>query len=140
MNLVLCSERLTLAPFDASDLPLAIEMFTDPDVRQYAGGVMTEDEIHGHMSDGDIEIGYFLKQSAWGKGYATEACKRLLQMVFEETPLNEVVATFEGGNTASRHVLKKAGFLDQGMRRCYGEDGPDYRITRDGWTHRQQSS
>ena len=90
--------------------------------------------IPGQMPEGDVEIGYFLKRSAWGKGYATEACKRLLQLAFEESPLTEVVATFEAGNSASRHVLKKAGFVDRGTRRCYGEDGPDYRITRDEWS------
>ena len=34
--------------------------------------------IPGTLPDGDVEIGYILKESAWGKGYATEACRRLL--------------------------------------------------------------
>ena len=191
MNLVLCSERLTLTPFDAPDLELAMEMFTDPGVVKYAGGVMEEDEIRGQMPnwikrggngcigiwsifdrgsgeklgsaallpipideddtdfslvipgqmpDGDVEIGYFLKRSAWSKGYATEACRRLLQMAFEESPLTEVVATFEAENIASRNVLRKAGFVDRGMRRCYGEEGANYRITRDEWNRWQQST
>jgi len=186
MNLVLFTERLTLTPFDESDLELALEMFTDPEILKYADGVMTEDQIRGQMSnwikrggngcigiwgiadrsgskklgsiallpipieeddtdyslvipgqmpDGDVEIGYFLKRSAWGKGYATEACRRLLQLAFEKSPLTEVVATFEAKNTASRNVLRKAGFVDRGMRRCYGEDGIDYRVTRDEWAH-----
>lgn len=89
--------------------------------------------VPGQIPDADIEVGYFLKRSAWGRGYATEACKRLLQMAFEESPLNEIVATFEPGNMASQHVLEKAGFADCGTRRCYGVDGPDFRITRDEW-------
>jgi RimJ/RimL family protein N-acetyltransferase len=92
------------------------------------------------MPDGDIEVGYFLKRSAWGKGYATEACKRIIQMAFEESPLTEVVATFEAGNVASRNVLDKAGFVDRGTMRCYGEDGPNYRITREEWLNSRQSS
>jgi len=90
--------------------------------------------VPGKMPDGDIEIGYFLKRSAWGRGFATEVCKRVLKFAFEETTLNEVVATFEEENTASRHVLEKAGFKNHGSRRCYGEDGPDYRISRDDWS------
>ena len=184
MNLVLHSERLTLTPLDASDVDLALEMFTDPDVLRYAGGAVKEDEIRrdmanwtkrggngcigiwciadrgsgekfgstallpmpvdeddtdydlvipGRMPHGDVEVGYFLKRSAWGRGYATEACKRLIQMAFEESPLTEIVATFETGNAASRNVLEKAGFTDHGTMRCYGEDGPNYRITRDEW-------
>jgi len=190
MNLVLYSKRLVLAPFDASDVDIAIEMFTDPDVLRFVGGVLKEHQIHAEMSDwtkrggngcigiwcisdrnsdeklgsvallpmpidkddtdfsivlpgqmpvGDVEIGFFLKRSAWGRGYATEACQRLVRMAFQESPLTEVVATFEAGNVASRNVLEKSGFVDHGTRRCYGKDGPDYRITRQEWLRSQQS-
>ena len=90
------------------------------------------------MPDGDVEIGYFLKRSAWGNGYATEAVRRVLRMAFEESPLVEVVATFEDSNEASRNVLVKAGFVDHGRRRCYGTDGTNFRITRDEWLQLQQ--
>lgn len=190
MNLVLHSERLTLTPFGAADVDLAIETFTDPDVRKYAGGVMAEHEIRrfmskwtkrggngcigiwcisdrssgeklgsaallpmpveeqdtdyslvmpGQMPNADIEIGYFLKRSAWGNGYATEACRRLIRMAFEAAHLTEVVATFDVDNIASRNVLKKVGFIDRGVTRCYGKDGLNYRITRDEWLGLQQS-
>jgi len=89
--------------------------------------------VPGTMPDGDIEIGYFLKRSAWCHGYATESCRRVLQFAFQETSLLDVVATFEEENVASRNVLEKAGFADRGTMRCYGEEGPNYRITRDEW-------
>lgn len=95
--------------------------------------------IPGQMPDGDVEVGYFLKPSAWGKGYATEACNRVLKMAFEDSPLTEVVATFDAANVASRNVLEKAGFVDRGIMRCYGEDGPSFRITRDEWVWMQRS-
>jgi RimJ/RimL family protein N-acetyltransferase len=95
--------------------------------------------ISGQMPDGDVEVGYFLKPSAWGKGYATEACNRVLKMAFEDSPLTEVVATFDAANVASRNVLEKAGFVDRGIMRCYGEDGPNFRITRDEWVWMQRS-
>ena len=95
--------------------------------------------VPGKMPDGDVETGYFLKRSAWGRGFATETCRRLLQFAFQDTPLNEVVATFEVENVASKKVLEKAGLVDRGMMRCYGEDGPNYRITRDEWYRLQQS-
>ncbi len=96
--------------------------------------------IPGRMPDGDIEIGYYLKRSAWGNGYATEACKRLLQMAFEESPLTEVVATFDVGNTGSQRVLEKAGFVNHGTMRCYGTEGPNYRITRREWSESSRSA
>jgi RimJ/RimL family protein N-acetyltransferase len=84
----------------------------------------------GKIPDSDIEIGYYLKRSAWGRGYATEASRRLLEFVFHETELWELVATFDQENTASRHVLEKIGFTNRGTRRCYGKESPFYRITR----------
>ena len=39
--------------------------------------------IPGRMPAGDIEIGFFLKRSAWGKGYATEVCRRLLEFAHQ---------------------------------------------------------
>ena len=95
--------------------------------------------VPGVMPEGDIEVGYFLVPDAWGKGYATEACKRILRFGFEETPLEEIVATFDVGNTVSRKVLLKCGFKDHGTRRCYAADGPDFRITRDEWLARAAS-
>ncbi len=89
--------------------------------------------VPDRMPDGDIEVGYFLKPSAWGKGFATEACRRIVRFAFEESPLTEIVATFDKGNSASQKVLEKAGFVNQGTRRCYGDDGVDYRITREDW-------
>ena len=74
------------------------------------------------MPEGDVEVGYILKKSAWGKGYATEACRRLLRFAFEQTPLVEVVATLDTENTNSRHVLDKCGLVLKGTRRAYAED------------------
>ncbi len=88
----------------------------------------------GRMPDADIEIGYFLKPSAWGKGYASEVCRRLLRLAFEDLSLNEVVATCDAANAASRKVLLKSGFADEGRRYCYGdENSPFFRITRERW-------
>ena len=95
--------------------------------------------VPDRMPEAEIEIGFELKRSAWGKGYATEACKRLLQFAFEETPLNEVVATFYEENVAARHVLEKSGLFDRGRMWCYGDDCPNYRITRNEWMESQEN-
>lgn len=91
------------------------------------------------MPDVDIEIGYFLKRSAWGQGYATEICKRMLQFAFQEVLLSEVVASVDAGNVASKNVLEKSGFLYAGRTLCWGKDSPIYKITRDEWIELRQS-
>ena len=191
MKLELHTERLLLTPFALTDLDLAVEMWTDPEVAKYVGGVMTEAEIRqqmsdvtkrggnggigiwciadrrtgeklgdsfllplpideedtdfslvvmGQMPDAEIEIGFFFKPSAWGQGYATEVCERLLQFAFQEVSLNEVVSSIDEDNVASKKVLEKCGLLDRGRTRCYGKDSPIYRITRDEWNELQPSN
>ena len=90
--------------------------------------------IHGDdVPDGEIEIGYLFKRSMWGNGYATEATKRLLQFAFEETPLEELVATTDPENTTSQRVLEKCGLVYEGLRRAYAAECPGFRITRPRW-------
>lgn len=86
------------------------------------------------IPEGDVEIGYILKKSAWGKGYATEACKRLLKFAFEESPLEEIVAVIDTENIASRKVLEKSGLIYEGPVRAYTGTYPGFRITRQQWT------
>jgi ribosomal-protein-alanine N-acetyltransferase len=88
------------------------------------------------LPDCDIEIGYILKRSAWGKGYATEVTKRLLKFAFEETPLEEIVAVTDPEHTASRSVLEKCGLSYEGLRRAYAQQCSAYRITRRPWLDR----
>lgn len=90
--------------------------------------------VPGVMPHGDVEVGYMLKKAAWSKGYATEACQRLLRFAFEETPLEEVVATLDEENRNSWRVLEKCGLVYQGMRHAYRMESPDFRITRGQWT------
>ena len=90
------------------------------------------------LPDCEIEIGCLLKKSAWGKGYATEATKRLLTFAFEETPLEEIVATTDSENKASQRVLEKCGMVCEGMRRAYAQQCLGFRITRQQWMERNQ--
>ena len=93
--------------------------------------------VGDELPDCEIEIGFLLKPSAWGKGYATEACKRLLKFAFEETRLKEIVAVTDPENAASRNVLKKSGLIDEGLRPAYAAQCPGFRITRQQWLDQQ---
>ena len=96
-------------------------------------GQLVEDQL----PVGEIEIGYFLKRSAWGNGNATEAVKRILRFAFEDSPLEKVVAVIEPENIGSRRILEKTGFSTTGIRRAYGEDLPGFQIIREDWLSRQ---
>ncbi len=77
-----------------------------------------------HLDDsGDIEVGYGFKAIAWGRGFATEAARRLLRYGFEDLGLGEIVAVSRPENAASHRVLEKAGLRRQGLRDAFGLRG-----------------
>jgi RimJ/RimL family protein N-acetyltransferase len=57
----------------------------------------------------DVELGYRLLRSAWGKGYATEGSRALIDKGFAELGVLRVFASTMVVNVASRRVMEKAG-------------------------------
>jgi RimJ/RimL family protein N-acetyltransferase len=55
------------------------------------------------------ELGYRLRRSAWGKGYATEGSRALIDKGFTELGAQRVFAGTMAVNTASRRVMEKSG-------------------------------
>jgi RimJ/RimL family protein N-acetyltransferase len=57
----------------------------------------------------EAELGYRLRQAAWGKGYATEGSRGLLDRGFSELGVQLVWAETATVNRSSRNVLEKLG-------------------------------
>lgn len=57
----------------------------------------------------DWEFVYFLNRNSWGKGYATEIARRIIEYGFDKLKLPEVYATVDDDHSASIRVLEKAG-------------------------------
>ena len=55
-------------------------------------------------------IGITLARPNWGKGYGEEACRCLLNYLFDELDLHRVVAICDVENIASFTLLKRLGF------------------------------
>lgn len=68
------------------------------------------------------ELGYRLRPTAWGQGYATEAVRALVRHAFDELGAPRVVATTMAVHTASRRVMAKAGLR---YVRTFTTDWPD---------------
>ncbi|MEO0371916.1 MAG: GNAT family N-acetyltransferase [Pseudomonadota bacterium] len=84
--------------------------------------------------DAHIEVGYLTVPEAWGQGFATEVCRRVVQFAFEETSLDEVVACTDPDNANSQNVLQKSGLRRNGVKRVYTEDNvPWFELTRAEW-------
>jgi RimJ/RimL family protein N-acetyltransferase len=64
------------------------------------------------------EIGYWLGVEHWGKGYATEAVRALIDRAFGDLELDALHSGARVTNPASRHVLEKCGFQWTGVGLC----------------------
>jgi RimJ/RimL family protein N-acetyltransferase len=91
--------------------------------------------------DDEPELGYRLRRAAWGRGYATEGSRALIEKAFAELGASRVWAETMAVNAASRRVMEKAGLRFAGTVHNVwpealpgGEHGDvQYAITRAEW-------
>ena len=76
-------------------------------------GVFHQDNIHYRTA----EMGYYMGEKYWGRGYMTEAVKLVCDFVFENTDIIRIFAEPFAYNSASCRVLEKAGFIFEGVLR-----------------------
>ncbi|WP_067170706.1 GNAT family N-acetyltransferase [Microtetraspora niveoalba] len=82
------------------------------------------------------EIGLIVAPEFRGKGYGTEAQRRLVRYLFEHTTANRIQASTEIENIAEQRALEKAGFTREGVLRGCGfragawRDGVLYSVIR----------
>lgn len=96
---------------------------------------------YGDPPPGDVELGYRLHTAAWGRGFATEGSRAIVEKAFRETDVARIVASTMTVNAGSRRVLEKIGLR---YLRTYHEDydepvdgiehgDVEYALTRAEW-------
>ncbi len=86
------------------------------------------------------ELGYWLGASYWGRGYATEAVRAVIDHAFGAVGHDVLQAGARVGNAASRRVLEKCGFQWTGVGlyriRAINSSAPldRFRLDRGLWT------
>ncbi len=68
------------------------------------------------LREGGPEIGYWLGVAYWGRGYATEAARAVIDHAFGDLRHEALQAGARVSNPASRRVLEKCGFQWTGVR------------------------
>ncbi|MGH7605224.1 MAG: GNAT family N-acetyltransferase [Gemmatimonadaceae bacterium] len=63
------------------------------------------------------ELGYWVARENWNKGFATEACLRLLAFGFDDLSLHRIEARHFLRNPASGRVIRKLGMQKEGVQR-----------------------
>lgn len=90
------------------------------------------------------ELGYWIGKPYWGRGYATEAARRVVQYGFEDRKLNRIEAHAVVQNGASFRIFDKLGMQEEGYHRQMIKrwgvfaDAKSYSILRSEWKAQQE--
>jgi RimJ/RimL family protein N-acetyltransferase len=116
-----------------------VERKSDDELLGFCGLKLASDP--GSPVEGELEIGWRLREDCWGQGYAKEAASASLDFAFSRLAAPRVVALTVEGNAASRGLMERLGMT---RRPELDYEGPDwaagpvivYRIEREEWTRR----
>lgn len=84
----------------------------------------------------NYEIGWHLKKSAWGNGYATEAARAILKYGFNILKLPTIYSIARPDNTASIRVMQRLGMTPIGRtNKYYKMELEMFKLEASDWTH-----
>lgn len=113
-------------PYTQQDADAFIEKMMSRDKNKlFAFAIEAEDRLVGSISVSRMdnvhsrtgEMGYYIGQDFWNKGYGSSAARHIVQYVFDNTDIVRVFADPYAYNAASCRALKKAGFTFEGLLR-----------------------
>lgn len=84
---------------------------TDKETGEVFGAIA----LSNHKNFNHGELAYWIGEPFWGRGYATEASKAILQFAFEVIKLHKVFARYFSSNIASGKVMEKIGMKQEGI-------------------------
>jgi RimJ/RimL family protein N-acetyltransferase len=101
--------------------------------------ILREGELIGGIGVEKGELGYWLAQPHWGKGYGREAARAVVDHAFVEGGRQMITACYFSGNQASRRILEGLGFAETGRGMCFSRARQSevaivkLALTRAGW-------
>jgi RimJ/RimL family protein N-acetyltransferase len=103
-----------------------------PVIERESGLLVGEAGLFPLSPDGpDVALGYAFGTPWWGRGYATEASRGVIDEAFGTLGMNHLVAITREANVGSRHVLEKLGFRMEGVRHVWGAEQLYFVLERD---------
>ncbi|WP_070000867.1 GNAT family N-acetyltransferase [Cellulosilyticum sp. I15G10I2] len=111
--------------------------------RETAIGIIDYEVLIENNLGGIYEIGYFIQKAYWGKGYATEMGKALIDFLFNNKNIHKVVASCHANNQHSEAIMKKLGMSQEGVfklaryKKGSWVDEIKYGLLRQDWSEGQ---
>jgi RimJ/RimL family protein N-acetyltransferase len=84
----------------------------------------------------DFEVGWMLRRSAWGKGFALEAARASVQYAFDVLNRPHIVSLIAPENQRSISVAKRLGETLSGQSELLGRQVLIYSLTQKDWAKR----
>lgn len=130
-------------PYTRADGIAFVEIFAQrPDERPYA--ITLNDQFLGVVGftfrpGASPELGYWMGEPHWGKGYMSEAVKALIDAAFATRLFPRIEARALATNSGSLNVLEKAGFQRTGeaietLGNCTGKPTVYLTLEQPKWT------
>jgi ribosomal-protein-alanine N-acetyltransferase len=86
-----------------------------------------------------VDMGYFIKEKHWGKGYTTEALKEVIKFAFEKDDVYRISTGCMKENIGSEKVMVKCGMIKEAEHKEYQfhenklKDRVEYRLLKHEW-------
>ena len=86
-----------------------------------------------------VNMGYFIKEKHWKKGYTTEALKKVIEYAFENDNVYRISTGCLKENIGSEKVMKKCGMIKEAEFKEYQlhenklKDRVEYRLLKYEW-------
>jgi ribosomal-protein-alanine N-acetyltransferase len=86
-----------------------------------------------------VDVGYFTKEKYWGKGYTTEALKKVIEYAFEKDNVYRISTGCIKENIGSEKVMIKCGMIKEAEHKEYQlhenklKDRVEYRLLKHEW-------
>ncbi len=104
-----CKEKSKEKP--RTSYEFAVELKSEPEV--IGGFGITNIKI----DQGTADLGYWLAEKHWRKGYAKEGVSKLIEYAFEKLKLRRLAIPAFATNPASNALAKSLGFIHEGTLR-----------------------
>lgn len=95
--------------------------------------------VEMNLRHGRAELGYWVAKHSWGRGYATEAARAVIEYGFRVLELHRIYAMHFSRNPASGRVMEKCGMVHEAHLREHNrkwgvfEDVDIWGVLSDDW-------
>ncbi|MDP9111390.1 MAG: GNAT family N-acetyltransferase [Candidatus Eremiobacteraeota bacterium] len=91
-------------------------------IEKATGALLGECGLHRIPETGEVEIGWLFERACWGRGFASETARAILEYGFTTAKLRRIICLIDRENGRSVAVANRVGFYYDRIGRYYHRD------------------